>query len=260
MLKATLLLAGVVVIANGATFVPVARDARGEPDATVTLTERELRLVNAGRDNTGMTMLLVPQQTTTPTFNRAHLSSLGFDCSVDPASADAEAHYNSLAMIPRATYLALDTAADPATGTEQPAAGDAKQLADRDKLQQQRSRLRIVDADNDRAALRRRHPDRGRFLIVRGTVRLWLMKPVEMVGEVSTVAPREKWEVAGAGSIETRQLWVPRRWQPLLAAIGSRDPSSDGYWTEVLNHLPRFEVTLQYGHDLLPAIVAVRAM
>jgi hypothetical protein len=254
MLKRFLWVIGVVLVANAGAFAVVVRNSNGAPDASVQLTERELRLSDVDVENTGMTLRLRWHQPAAPVwFDRAKLTLLGFDCSVDPKSQGAREHYNSPAFLPRTAYVVLeytpdqpppDDAAVPKKPTREPRTTPGVE-ATHEQVLQRISRLKPVDAGNNAAVLRRAYPDRRRFIITRGLVRLFLTSEKEpggpaLVGSVVQLLPDE--------------LWVPRTWQPMLLKLWA---SAHGYSYE-LSYDPRYEATVEYGRDALPRIVGVK--
>ncbi len=142
-LRGFLLPAALVVAADAWLLVGVARNRAGEPDAELELTERELRLVRLGDENTGVALdwewegpRFRPPWEVAPTwFDEAKLRDLGYD----PGKL---AHR----LLPKEAFIVFEHA------------GGAG--------------LRAVDAGRDAGALRRRYPDRRRCLILRGMVRM----------------------------------------------------------------------------------------
>jgi hypothetical protein len=255
MLKRLLWVAAVVLVANAGALAVVARNARGAPDAVVTLTEREIRLTSADGDTTGMTLSMqwnrrVPLQW----FDRAKLTSLGFDCSVDPDGPGARQYYG-LALAPRTAYIVLEydpgRPADEAPAAARPSANQpAAQQPAANKVAEYESRLRAVDAGHDPRALRARYPDAHRYIVTAGVVRPTLDResehqPARLRGLVLDVLPD--------------QIYVPQELQStLLAAMGK--PVNRESPEVALSHAPRYEVRVEYGSRLLPTIVAVKSI
>lgn len=171
----------VVAIANAVALVHVARNRWGAPDAEVTLTQRELRFVNAaaGDENSGVTLNLQwvgPGQYLPFTpgndlnwLDTPKLRQLGFDCSVDPASPDAPRFYQR--QQPRRAFAAFEY-----DGPAWEKWFDAYQKAQRyTPAAAYQSHLVAIDADVDPATLRARHPDRVRVVILPAVVAINLM-------------------------------------------------------------------------------------
>jgi hypothetical protein len=260
-LRHALLMVGIVLVANGLALAIVARNASGMADAVVTLTEREARLVATDAENTAM--LLAWQwdgrvsQARPAGFTAAQLTSLGFACSVAPGSPAARQHYQAPTTLPRPAFVAVAILPDappdaPLRPDQVPperaraAAGGA--LSRSEEERQRASRLSILDVGLDAAALRRAYPDRHAVFITRGLVRL------EFVPANADGAAHLEGRVV---SVEPATCWVPRQWQPRLAALAgsSREASS-----LPLDHEPRYQVVVRYGRDLLPTLVDVRPL
>ncbi len=239
----------IVLLANAFALVAVARNGGGSPDATVTLTERELRLVGTASDNTGMTLLLSrDRQSSHEWFTREKLSAIGFDCSVDPDSEGGRRHYD-LASLPRGAYVVLhyDPAAQPIAAPppdkQPPVEGLSTAPA---RTAEYETRLRVVDVGNDRNVLRAKYADRSHFIITRGIVRARLLR----------ATPRDRFRIEGwVMALLPGEVYVPREMQATIAsAVGKSDKRGDS----PLTGPPRYEVTLQYGSALLPRVVGVR--
>jgi hypothetical protein len=176
------LLAGIalILLTNAAILAGVAWNRRGEPDAVVTLTERELQLPwEAGdEEDTGLLLRLEwnPRDVAGPGLPEplpaATRRELGFRRSPPPGRLQpARSAWVVLEMEGEAwrRWLAERRRLDEeqrrkAEESDCPSASALEQMGMRE------SRLVVVDAGLDREALRRRHPDRRRFVIVPGVV------------------------------------------------------------------------------------------
>jgi hypothetical protein len=220
----------IVILANVAAWSVATLSRRGEPDAVLVLTERELRLPVREAENTALALSLVfePTRTTAATepadsgwFDREKLESIGFDCS-RPVDQEHAAYYRT--RPPRSTFAALELAEAAATD----------------------SHLNVVDVDNDAAALRRRHPDRSRVAVVEGTAILrYVSKPGQspfLAGRVVSVLPSE--------------INVPREWRGLLTALQPDKPSA----VSPPGREPRYRVTVAWGRRLEPWITNVEML
>jgi hypothetical protein len=166
----------VVLLANTAALYLVVGNS-GAPDATLQLTERELRVTNLGTDTTGMTLTLQwDRNTVMPWFDRAKLASLGFDCSTSPDAADAPDDYSTPRVLPRSAYVVFDydPGGIPVSGQADAPQPPQSSMGGRavDKAPAEFApRLRPIDAGTDPRLLRARYTDRHRYLITAGTVR-----------------------------------------------------------------------------------------
>lgn len=158
---------------------------QGEPDSLLLLSERELaRLGGPGvGENSGLTLQLLwemaPEQP--PMFSAAQMRRAGFSAS-EPAcrrrperaalvalELDGPAYRRALERRQQAVDNARAALAQaPEDGSRRSALENAERELD---WTLKRSRLYVVDIDQDRAALRQRWPDRTRHAIVRGRVR-----------------------------------------------------------------------------------------
>ena len=141
-----------------------ARNRAGEPEAEPVLTERELRLVPVGEGRRWAVLRLdwnrdLHWDRKEPGWlDGTKLAALGFDTRVPADDPRAPGFYGW--QPPREVFLALEH--------DGPAAAEADRVSPAG--QATRSGLHAVDADLDGRALRARHPDRRRVLVVRGVV------------------------------------------------------------------------------------------
>jgi len=287
MMRRGLLVALAVVTAvNLAVMLDVLRDRTGEPDAVVTLDERELALENPPREGGAITLRWKYQRegrpgADAPTFlpywiDERKLDALGFDCSVPAGAPGAAEHYRS--VLPRHVVIVFELGgpawqarletwqqrsreAAPrlmSTGALKP----NEEAADReaiDHAHERVSRLLPVDVGLDTSALRTRYPDRSRYLLLPGLVRLFRDEGTggtgpAVSGRVVQVFPGE--------------LTVPREVSGPLSGLGPtpavpppggttprRFP--DRYSVERIAHAPRYSIRVQFGRLLRPRITSV---
>ncbi len=240
-----LLVAGLVLIllANAAVLAGVAWNRRGEPEAAVILTERELNLPwSAGdEDDTGL-ILRLEWNETAGALPATTLRELGFRLSPPPGRAEP----------PRTAWVVLEMDGEAwkrlfvqrsreveeqrskAEESDCPPGSDLEQMRTRE------SRLVVVDAGLDRHSLRLRHPDRSRSVIVPGVV-----GPDGVVSEL------------GLESIH-----VPRRLRPVLDEIVTAElvqrhriaGAEDG------PRPPRYRATVAFGRRGEPWLVSVEKL
>jgi len=214
------LVAGIVMIAiaNAVALGSAAYNRSGAPDATLSLTERELELPHYSgrdRDNSGLSLRLrwrvvgresgdtarfgVPYMAynSNPRWlDSAKFESLGVRMGRLTRATEGRSYYRR--QLPKPVLLVLEmdgpayaivlarirdwAAREQSLRAANPAAPElAARALDAGKtlLMEERagSRLFIVDAGLDRAALRTLYPDRARYAIVRGAVRPHVVGP-----------------------------------------------------------------------------------
>ena len=199
------LLAGLLLIAVVNVFVlgGVAYNRSGEPDSTLRLSERELRVPHVwsrSMESSGLALTLdwrvlaieasdVKQEAwqyysyrgAPAWLDPAKMASLGFDISLFSAAANGRRAGRRDAARDVLLVLELNGAAYQAslaraikydenkvTRPNETAEERAKVLK---REQTQNSRLFVIDAGLDASALRAKYPDRSRFAILRGQVR-----------------------------------------------------------------------------------------
>lgn len=241
----------VVIVSNVLALGRAGFNRSGEPAAVLDLTERELRLAPREAENTAMVLRLAwidpAQDDPKPGwFDAAKLASIGFDCGL-PVTAENAAHYR--AMPPRSTHAAFEY-----EGEAWQHYIDALPTAAEKELALRRSRLVLVDVGNDPGALRARHPDRRRTVIVSATAGLVLIQerthPPFLMGRINLVNPVE--------------LNVPQELRPALEPMSTQQPTTfDGRFGrsgQALAGEPRYRVTVRWGRSLEPWIETVQPM
>jgi hypothetical protein len=244
--------AAVVIVSNVYALGGAGANRRGEPDAVLQLTERELRLPPKEAENTALSLQLAwvdatPGDKAPGWFDRTKLEAIGFDCRL-PVTAGNAAHYRT--MPPRATYAALEYEGEgwqhyldalPAAVAQ--AAGD------------RRSHLVLIDAANDPRELRARHPDRRRIVIAPAAAVLTLVHdaahPPFLKGRITAVYPGE--------------LNVPRELRAALDAMPARpaslfDPRLGRNQDLAGDPFPRYRVNVRWGRSLEPWIESLQAI
>jgi hypothetical protein len=225
------LAAALVVLSNLAAWGAAALNRSGEPEAVLVLTERELRLPAKQAENTALALRLVFERwrdrgdTVTREaewFDRAKLESIGFDCRLPPTPENAE-YYRT--RVPRSTFAALEYGESPSND----------------------SHLALIDVDNDPGALRTRHPDRRRVVIVEATASMRYVnnpgQPPFLTGQVTSVLPGE--------------IHVPREWRRLLTPLQSSQRAA--VWPPPPQE-PRFRATIAWGRRLEPRVTHVELL
>jgi uncharacterized protein DUF4824 len=267
-----LLAATLLLLTNAVVLVGVAYNRQGEPEARVTLTERELRLGYQQKEDTGMWLRL---DTTDAErwaaagpgwFDQKRLEEIGFDCSLAPADKKAELFYEK--ALPRHVYAVLEFDGEawkswiarrerellnPAPGTHVSLTFDQrKKLLEAERAGH--SRLFVVDVGLDPAVLRSRYPDRSQIIVTGAVARLRLerswdestktWKDERLEGFVSEILPSEvhvpldRRQVLDDVKREQLKQENPNKWMDY------------GEYAAHLERPPRFEVTLTYGRRL----------
>ena len=276
----TLAAAGaLILLANVVALTGVYFNRRGEPEARMKLSQRELGTPwdwSAVGDNSGLVLGLnwrVNDGNAAETFyadygyhggtpdwlDESRMKALGFDTA--PLGESSEARRRFERTLPREVLLVLELAgpawqqalqraranaarheaARLANADSKEFAAKAKQAQDVLKNEETRnSRLFAVDAGLDRAALRAKYPDRGRFLILKAKLR-------------PTLATQDKkTRVSGhVGELAVRRINVPHGLRPELEPV-LRNPRSNGRDPDA-----NFEATVAIGQRLEPWIEAV---
>jgi hypothetical protein len=276
----TLAAAGaLILLANVVALTGVYFNRSGEPEARMKLSQRELGTPwdwSAVGDNSGLVLGLnwrvndghagekfyadYGYHGGTPEWlDEPRMKALGFDTA--PVGDSSEARRRFERSLPREVLLVLELAgpawqqalerargnaarheaARLANADSKEFAAKAKQAQDVLKNEETRnSRLFAIDAGLDRAALRAKYPDRGRFLILKAKLRPSLAtqdKKTRISGHVSDLA--------------VRRINVPHALRPALEPV-LRDPRRNG-----LDSDAKFEATVAVGQRLEPWIEAV---
>ncbi len=231
----------IVVLSNAFALIHAARNRSGQPDAQITLTDRELTYYR-NADDSGVELILrwtdsypryfVPGlgfagEESRVWLDKEKLESLGFDCGVPPADPKADSFYAR--QRPRRGFETQRRIA-----AQQPALQNTfdERLA---------SRLVAIDAAGDPATLRARHPDRAGVLILPAVIQIY-------------VVPRI---AAGVGRVE-RPAQLAGMIQQVPSAIHVSRPLSDGFRRlrltvrDAKQEEPLYRVHLSYGRLLEP--------
>lgn len=256
-----------IVLSNAVALIGVAYNRSSEPESRLNLTQRELRedyRFDVDNDNSGLTLSLSWRVLTTDSQNvydygsyngaadwlsTAKLESLGFDLSL-PAEVDDRKRVHSR-QLPKEVFVVLELdgpAYQFALQRAQQAAEQASKVDQQKKAVQRlvrertaNSRLFAVDAGKDIAMLRAQYPDRERYAIVRGSVRMqWL----------SGKSPRWGGYIA---EIANDRVHVPLEFQPAIQM-----PQTPRGESRSDAGVP-FQATVAFGKRLEPWILAASA-
>lgn len=261
-----------IVLINLIILAGVRYNRTGEPDAVVTLTERELHLEASDKENSGVSLQLKLQSVhnkwseTSPWFDRKKLEAVGFDCSQPIDAKEAAKYYKK--QLSRQSYTVLEYEgqawSDWQNWQEQQlreletrvAGGKEKQeLLDSRRKRFSRemvagSRLFAIDAGNDPVKLRKLYPDKQKFIITPAQVRLRLLA-VDETGKM------RKPVLSGyVDEILTAVINVPRDRQGVLASL--KQEEKNFYQDEDKRDFSlRYKIKLSYGRRYEPWVVAV---
>ncbi len=271
--------AGLILLANTVALTGVYLNRSGEVDSRLTLSQRELTMPwgwGIDKENSGLALGLnwrvrdasigdyygsgLGFSGGTPEWlDESRMAALGFDTSTLGQGDAGRRRYER--QLPRAVLVVLELAGpawqQAVERARQNAArneaarlanADSKEFIDKAKRAQEQlkreeaanSRLFVVDAGLDRAALRAKYPDRGRYLILRGTLRPRL------------VMQDQKTRVTGyVSELATMQINVPHALRPIL------EPALRQHKRTLDDPSARFEATVAVGQRMEPWIESV---
>lgn len=271
--------AALILLANAVALTGVYFNRRGEPEARLALSQRELGIPwdwRVPRDNSGLTLALnwrvndgnavdssyggYGYHGGTPEWlDEPRMKALGFDTA--PVAESSEGRRRFERQLPREALLVLELAGPSwqqalerarANAARHEAARlanvDSKEFAEKARRAQEQlkneetlnSRLFAIDVGPDHDALRAKYPDRGRYLILKATLRPRLEtgdRKTRVTGYVSELA--------------VQRINVPHALSPILEPQlrqPSRTPTTPG---------ANFEATLAVGQRLEPWIEAI---
>ena len=226
-----------LVTAATLTEVAINRSDGREP---ITLSEREVYVSPRDDNNSAATVWLTWHGSPEAVWlDRGRLAELGFDTSVDPASADAPNHYRRL--LPRQVFVAMELNG-PSFERAMAALDRQGQFAPRgdpgQDVRARASRLVVVDADRDAEALAQRYPNARTHLITAATVAVW-----------HSGAPSPPGIGASVSGIAPAQMQVPREWAGTLPFVNGREARTP----------PPFEIDVRYGTRYEPWVTRTGA-
>jgi hypothetical protein len=278
-----------VLLTAAITLLGVVRNRSGEPIADIVLTERELPLSGwLPEENTGLSLRFdwvgrgFRSRDELAWLDRAKLESLGFDCRYPVDAASAPEHYAR--MLPRDAVLVLEYDGEAArrwiaakeeemekllrqAAIETDAAARGRREAEaREVLERAKTsttRLFAVDAGLDAAELRRRYPDRSRYVLARGTVKA----VAEPRGGDKPATPAR---LTGYVQSLVEAIHVPRSQRSLLESDRKQQTAGNPVPERIRDSLglqsggkprpPRYRVRVRWGRRLEPWIVSVEPL
>ena len=262
-----------LVAVNTLVLAGVAWNRSGQPEASLTLTERELRLVyqGAGREeDSGIALALtLHNDSYAPEWLDADkLRELGFQPdSVPLAQAQYQERYKQ--PLPRRAWVVLEfdgpawqaaldgrerdlhalrARVETGKATLDGVAIEERALA---RMKTSGSRLVAVAVGRDATELRARYPDRAQYLIVSAELRM------RLEWAASEQEP-ERDSVQGTLAVSGRRIHVPLQFhKPLLEALGD-DLEAD--YSMDADEPPHYSVTLNVGKRYEPWVAGVAGL
>jgi len=285
---------GLIVVTNLAILAAAGWNRRGEPEAELSLTERELAMPVARQDErTGLELSLVMtheppgvvrrtarwKRYELPSINygwldRAKLLELGFRVDLEPTHPDAAERYSH--AMPRRVFVVVEYDGEAwnrwisgreqqvrelrrevEEGTLEPRAlADAEALLAVDRAM--RSRLFPVDAGLDADALRSRYGDRRRYAVVAGSLRPKVVQPENGVptlsGDLLDLVVNRVH--VSRGHRRHLEAFLPEETWKEIEARERRGAESD--WPSPTP--PRYRATLAVGRRHEPWLVSVATL
>jgi len=241
-MKSTSLILAIAVIlaSNGIALIETTHNHAGNPVQTIQLTERELPILNADQENTGVDLNISWSQFSSPSaglvLNRQRLEAAGFTFSAPPSEAS-----KGVAILPRVAYVALEY-----EGQKWKDWQASKQRIDDQVIingkQTLETHLFVVDASRSMSELRSRYPDQSKFLIVRAVV----MAQTQAVKDSPAGVVTSYRYYGRVMQIMPNVIHVPLPYSRLISSLKPRTERE-----------PRYTVTLSYGTSLEPWVSAV---
>lgn len=260
---------GILLIAltNLATIMGALGNRKGEPEAQIELTEREMNYsANYSRENSGVSLRLNvrhDRNAENSWLDQDKLETLGF--SFPEAETESEQQRVFERLLPRAAYIVLEF---DGTAYREEVDSAKAQLAESEaalnanpeseilqkrlesstrkveRLQTASTRLYSINAGLDPVALRNRYPDRSKYIIAPGTVR-----------PVYSYADRRQPKIKGSiGRVHVTQVHVPLQHRDVLDSLPAREQIYSRAYP------PRFKVNLANGSRYEPWVESIEAL
>lgn len=285
--------AALVVLTNVIVLIGVTYNRSGEPEAEITLTEREMPLSYAAyrsEENTGLALrldwqhpghrwhaIMFESQLEPNWFDQGKLEKIGYDCSLPLSDPFAEQYYDR--MLPREAYVVLAYRGEAWTHWIEEWDRDKVFLLDqikkgkRSKEDFERfneayarsgktdSRLLAVDVGVDPLELRQRYPERRQFVIVQAQTRLQLARE----GKTSSGKHRPSHLRGDVTHLLIDDIHVPFEQRAMLDSLLRSEaerrarPHRPYVNADELKE-PRYEVTLRFGKRYEPWITSIRPL
>lgn len=279
-IKALLAGIGLIIVTNAVVLAGVSYNRSGEPEATITLSERELSLPYRylGKDeNSGIHLRLTHRSRdngyysrdyklakSLGWFNKEKLAELGFDVSQPTTDDEGKRHYQTLSekevilvfeyngkvyqdvletAQKQVDELRAEQLVFPNFETKDKKTNYKLKRAEDNLLREKTSasRLFVVDAGQDRDVLRKKYTDRTKYLLMKGLVKARLKDDRSSGLRL----------VGYIKSLSNKTVHVPLQHHEVLeAAVAEGARRTQG-------EPPRFEATISVGQRLEPWLVGI---
>lgn len=262
----------IVVFVNSYVLSGVANNHSGEPEATITLTEREMPVqsfweYSGKKENSGISLRLSWSRYPiweysvenslgdTTWFDKTKLESIGFKCSMPVTDPDAEIYYTKQLL--RQSFAVLEYEGGAWQEWLRHAA-EREKPTKVDCFQETSSRLFVIDVGNDPERLRQLHPDRSKFIIVPAKVGLHYQGRATGTGH-KTEQPILRGYIA---EVLVDEINVPhslkRRLEEIRKTAVRDKVEACGDAMFQRRYKPSYMVTLHIGHRYEPWITDIK--
>lgn len=282
---------GLVLVVNAIVFAGVVYNRGGNPDATLALTEREVPLAWAKKENTGLFLKFNWEMSGAYQYedhkirpnwlDESKMKELGFDFPIPASDPKANEYYGYYGKnSARRTFIVLEYGGKSWQSWLQDNQKDLQIIADKIKneddafkkknleknLKQRerfplvKSRLFAIDAGNDPARLRQKYSSRDQFIITRGVVK------VTYISRKYGILDKNGTRTYVQGRIQhlfPMEIFVPNSYRKFFSALKSSRHYSYYYVPEDKPDseiLPQYELTLKFGRKYEAWIANVKLL
>jgi hypothetical protein len=267
-----------LVLADLAMLGSVRNDRTSDDVRTITLDERELRLVMSPAEGAAVELTFEglhhgvearPDALRQPWITHDHLTQLGFDCSIWPADPRAPHHYAS--QLPRPAAVAYDLGTDAwsrgvddwAARLRAHAAAEADDPsrprrsaealdADIEAVRRRASRLVPIDIGQDALALRGKYRNRPATIVLPVVVGVSYDAGVGLHARASVLGHLER--------VFPARIVVPAHLRGVFSGLPRPDTREVSQAGDALPYAPRYDVTIAIGPALRPWVIDARRL
>lgn len=265
---------GLLMVVNAIVLAGAAHNRSGEPDAVLTMTEREMPVAYSyQQENSGISLSILTHHQyysmvsdfpydSFAWLNRKKLASLGFDLSQTPVSEE-QYDYDDR-QLPQRVWAVLEydgqaweewkrKLSGELVKIEQAAANGKRTAQELEKARKDIERmlmtdshLFIVDAGTNPVALRQQYPDRQHHMIL----------PAKVHMSYINYRAKANSDVHGYVNILISEVNVPHR---LQRKLGEQKKQGDRFriWKDRIETEPRYQVILHVGKRYEPWVTDV---